>query len=328
MIKISSLMKAFCRSGVAALAVAAALPAVAQDYPVKPVRVVVGYAAGGGADALARTVSEGLSKVLGQSFVVDNKPGAGGMFAADTVAKAQPDGYSILLTDTQYVISPALFAKTPFNASKDLTGVSLMTDVPLFIAVKSSSKITSLRDLIEQAKANPGKFNYGSAGIGSLHHIAMESFKAAVGVDIVHIPYKGSGQSVIGFLGDETTILVASPPSIAQHIKAGTVKPLAVTSKVRSPYYPDVPPIADVAAGFDFSTELGILAPAATPKAVINKLSAAIAQVLRQPEVVDRINNGMGQTVIASSPEAYTANIASNLKRYETAVKISGAKVE
>ncbi len=323
-----SLVKLAWRAGALALGAALTATAVAQDYPAKPVKVVLGYATGGGADALARAVSEGLSRVLGQQFLVDNKPGAGGLMAGDIVAKAAPDGYTLLLTDTQYVISPALFSKVPFDASKDLTGVSLMTHVPLFIFTKATSNINSLREFIDLAKANPGKYNYGSAGVGSLHHIAMESFKSSLGLDITHIPYKGSGQSVIGFLGGETTVLIASLPSIQAYIKAGTVKPLAVTSLHRSQYLPDAPPVADFAPGYDFATELGILAPAGTPRAVVNKLSAAIAQVLKQPEIVDRVNNGMGQTIVASTPDAYSANITANLKRYATAVKISGAKVD
>lgn len=321
-------LKAFCSTGIAGWLILASNPAVAQEYPARPVKMVVAYAAGGGADALARTVGEALTQQTGQTFVVENKPGAGGIPAADMVSKAPADGYTILLTDTQYVITPALFAKLPFDPRHDLVGVSLMTRVPFFFAVKTSSHIDSLQQFIDLAKANPGKYNYGSAGIGSLHHIAMESFKTAMGIDIIHVPYKGSGQSIVGFLGGETTITVASLPSILPYIKAGTVKLLAVTSGQRWPQTPDVASVAEFVPGYDFTTELGIMTARGTPPAVISKLSASIAQALKRPEVVDRVNNVMGATVVGSTPEVYTTNISANLERYATAVKVSGAKVQ
>ncbi|GGX17607.1 MFS transporter [Pigmentiphaga litoralis] len=290
--------------------------------------MVVAYGAGGGADALARTVSEALTQQTGQTFVVENRPGAGGIPAADMVSKATPDGYTVLLTDTQYVITPALFAKLPFDPRHDLVGVSLMTRVPFFFAVKTSAGIDTLQQFIDLAKANPGKYNYGSAGIGSLHHIAMESFKTALNLDITHVPYKGSGQSIVGFIGGETTVTVASLPSILPYIKQGTVKLLGVTSAQRWPQTPDVISIAEYVPNFDFTTELGIMATRGTPPAAIAKLSKEIAVALKRPEVVDRINNVMGAAVVGSTPEAYTSNISQNLERYATAVKVSGAKVQ
>ncbi|WP_189612927.1 Bug family tripartite tricarboxylate transporter substrate binding protein [Pigmentiphaga litoralis] len=325
---LSRVLKAYCIVGCAAFGVLTGSHAVGQEYPARPVRMVVAYGAGGGADALARTVSEALTQQTGQTFVVENRPGAGGIPAADMVSKATPDGYTVLLTDTQYVITPALFAKLPFDPRHDLVGVSLMTRVPFFFAVKTSAGIDTLQQFIDLAKANPGKYNYGSAGIGSLHHIAMESFKTALNLDITHVPYKGSGQSIVGFIGGETTVTVASLPSILPYIKQGTVKLLGVTSAQRWPQTPDVISIAEYVPNFDFTTELGIMATRGTPPAAIAKLSKEIAVALKRPEVVDRINNVMGAAVVGSTPEAYTSNISQNLERYATAVKVSGAKVQ
>jgi tripartite-type tricarboxylate transporter receptor subunit TctC len=325
---LSRVLKAYCAVGCVAFGGLTGSNAAAQDYPTRPVRMVVAYGAGGGADALARTVSEALTQQTGQTFVVENRPGAGGIPAADMVSKATPDGYTVLLTDTQYVITPALFAKLPFDPRHDLVGVSLMTRVPFFFAVKTSAGIDTLQQFIDLAKANPGKYNYGSAGIGSLHHIAMESFKTALNLDITHVPYKGSGQSIVGFIGGETTVTVASLPSILPYIKQGTVKLLGVTSAQRWPQTPDVIAIAEYVPNFDFTTELGIMATRGTPPAAIAKLSKEIAVALKRPEVVDRINNVMGAAVVGSTPEAYTSNISQNLERYATAVKVSGAKVQ
>lgn len=324
----SLVLTAFCRISLFASLLCAAVPAHAEDYPARPVKVVVAYAAGGGADALARTVSEALSQSLGQPFVVENKSGAGGIPAADMVAKSAADGYTLLLTDTQYVITPAMFDKLPFDPRKDLVGVSLMTRVPLYFAVKTSAGIDSLKQFIALAKADPGRYNYGTAGIGSLHHIAMEAFKKDLGLDITHVPYRGSGQSVVGFMGGETTVLVASLPSILPYVKAGTVKLLAVTSAQRALQMPEVPAVAESVPGYDFSTELGILAPAGTPAPVAAKLSSAIAQALARPAVAERVSNIMGASAVGSSPEAYASNLSTNLERYATAVKVAGAKLQ
>jgi tripartite-type tricarboxylate transporter receptor subunit TctC len=301
----------------------------ATDYPNHPVKIVVAYAAGGGADALARLMSQRLQEQTGQPFVIENKPGAGGIVASEVVAKAPADGYTLLLTDTQLVITPSLFDKLPYDTHKDLKGVSLMTSVPLFIAVKKSEKIDSLKDLITQAKANPGKYSYGSPGIGSLHHIAMEWFKHSLGLQITHVPYKGSGQSVVGFLAGDVQVLVASLPAILQHVKSGNVKLLAVSSLQRSPQAPDVPTIAEAAIpGFDFATEIGILAPAGTPPEAVAKLNAEITKALKHPDSVKRITEVMGAVPVGSTSEAYDKALTEGLDRYAKAVKISGAKAE
>ena len=262
----------------------------AQPYPSKPVRVVVPYAAGGGADALARTVAAKLQESLGQPFVVDNRPGAGGIGGTEAVARAPGDGYTLLLTDTQIAITPALFPKVPFDVRKDFRAVTLMTAVPLYFAVKTTSGLNSLEDLITRAKAQPGKLRYGSAGVGSLHHIAMESFKSALGLDIVHVPYRGSGQSIVGFMADDVQILVASFPSMLGHMKSGTVKLLANTALRRSTQAPDVPAISESVSGFDFASELGVLAPTGTPQDVIDRLATEIGKALATPDVIKRIS--------------------------------------
>jgi tripartite-type tricarboxylate transporter receptor subunit TctC len=312
------------------VAVTAVAPAAyAADKTNRPVKIVVAYAAGGGADALARLMAQRLQEQTGQPFVVENKPGAGGIVGAEMVAKSPADGYTLLLTDTQVVITPSMFDKLPYDTLKDLKGISLMTSVPLFIAVKKTEKIDSLKDLIAQAKANPGKFSYGSPGIGSLHHIAMESLKHSLGVQITHVPYKGSGQSVVGFLAGDVQVLVASLPAILQHFKTGNVKLLAVSSLQRSPQAPDVPTIAEVALpGFDFATEIGMLAPGGTPPDVVAKLNTEIVRALKNPDSVQRITDVMGAVPVGSTSEAYNKRLAEGLDAYAKAVKISGAKAE
>jgi tripartite-type tricarboxylate transporter receptor subunit TctC len=301
---------------------------MAQGYPNKPVKIVVPYAAGGGADTLARAIGQRLGDTLGQPFVIDNKPGAGGISATEFVAKSPADGYTMLLTDTQFVVTPALFTKLPYDPRKDLKGVSLMTVVPLFIAVKTSDGIGSLKDLIALIKANPGKFSYGSAGVGSLHHIAMESLKHSLDLDIVHVPYKGSAQSVTGFLSGDVKVLIASFPTIIQHVKAGTVKLLAATSLERLPEAADVPAVSELLPGFDYATEIGMLVPAGTPPDVVAKLSTEIARILKEPDMIKRVKEGMGAIPVGSTSEAYTRNLDANLDRYAKAVKLSGAKVD
>ncbi|MGE4241519.1 Bug family tripartite tricarboxylate transporter substrate binding protein [Ramlibacter sp.] len=305
-----------------------ALGAAHATYPERPIRFVVAYAAGGATDSLARAVSERLASEFKQPVVVDNRAGGGGTIAAEQVARAQPDGHTLLVTDTQYVITPYLIPKLSFDPKKDLVPVTLMASMPVYVAVKTSAGIHSINELVTRARGNPGKLSYGSAGVGSLHHIAMEAFKQSARLHVVHIPYRGSGQSIAGFLAGDVDVLVASMSAIAPHVKAGTVKLLASSGGTRAPQSPDVPSLSEVVPGYDYSTEIGVFAPAGTPRDVIEKLQATVAAVLKSPSLTERVTHSMGGAVVGSTSEAYQRNVQHNLDRYSTVVKASGAKLD
>jgi tripartite-type tricarboxylate transporter receptor subunit TctC len=315
-----------------AVAVLAVLPAVfpgaavSQEYPNRPAKILVPYAAGGAADTVARITAQRISETLGQQFVVENRPGAGGIGAAVAVAKSVPDGYTLLLAEsTQVSLNPFLFSKLPYDPVKDFAPVSLIVRAPVFLLVHPSANINSVPDLIAAAKAHPGKLNYASSGIGSIHHIGMEAFKAALGLDIVHVPFKGAGQSVPAFLGEGLTLLVAAAQSVESHVAAGKAKYLTVFADTRSPSSPNTPAAAEFVPGYDFTSQMGILAPAGTPPAIVAKLSAEIAKSTKHADTVRRLA-GAGLEPVGSTPEAYGNAIRRNLEKFEAAVRISGAK--
>lgn len=302
--------------------------ASAQTYPAKSVRMIVPYTPGGAPDVLARLLGQRLTESMGQQFVVENRPGAGGIYAAETSAKSPPDGYVMFFSDIQQLaINPYMFNKLPYDPAKDFAPVMLVGSIPLFIVAQSSLNMNTLAELVTHARANPGKFTYGSAGIGSIHHITMESLKAALGLDIVHVPYKGAGQAVPAFIGGEVSLVVSAYPALAAHVKTGKAKFVAITSSNRMPQAPEAAPVADMVPGFNFSSELGVVVPAGTPPAIVSRLNAEIGKALQHPEVNQKLT-AMGFVLIANSPEAYAENIRSNLQVFSKAVKISGAKPE
>ena len=316
------------RLGLAVALAACCASLSAQDYPSRPVRMLVPYAAGGAPDVFARLVGQRLALTLGQQFVVENRPGAGGISASEAVAKAPADGHVLLVADIpQLAINPYLFSKLPYDPVKDFAPVSLLATIPNFLVIQPSEPVKSLPEFVALAKSRPGQLNYGSAGIGSLGHIAMESFKAALGLDIVHVPYKGSGQSVPAFLSGDVTMLITTLAAVAPHIKSGKSKPLAVTSIQRSPLAPEVPTVSEVIPGYSFAGEIGVLAPAGTPPAIVSRLSGEIAKALKHPEVAQRLA-ALDAVAVGNTPEAYAENIRRNLERFAKAVKISGAKAE
>ena len=302
--------------------------AQAQDYPNRAVRLIVPYAAGGAPDVFARVIGQRLSDALGQQFIVENRPGAGGISASEAVAKAAPDGYTLLVPDVpQTAINPYMFSKLPYDPAKDFAPVSLIATIPLFLVTQPSAQVNTVAELIAAGKAAPGKMNYGSAGIGSLHHILMESFKASLGLDIVHVPYKGSGQSTPAFIGGDLSMLVTAIAAIGPHVKAGKARLIAVTSSARSPLAPDVPAVSETIPGYDFVSEIGLLAPAGTPQPVIAKLAAEVAKAVRHPDVVQRLT-ALGAVPVGNTPEAYGEMMKRNLVRYAKAVKDSGARAD
>jgi tripartite-type tricarboxylate transporter receptor subunit TctC len=301
----------------------------AQGYPSKPIKIVVPYAPGGLPDTMARVLAAKLGDPLGQQIVVENVPGAGGINGVEQVVKAQPDGYTLLVADVgQIAINPHIFSKLPYQPLKDLAPVSLIGTSPLYLVAHPSVPVNTLKELVALAKAQPGKLNYGSSGIGSIHHLSSEALKAGFGIDIVHVPYKGTGQSVPALLGGQVSLLYSALPSIAGHLKDGKVKMLAISTLKRSPQTPDVPTVAESGIpGYDFVAEIGLLAPANTPREVINRLSAESAKAVKQADVVQRFAT-LGIDPVGSTPEAYAAINKADYEKYAKLVKTSGAKIE
>jgi len=301
----------------------------AQGYPNRPVKIVVPYAPGGLPDTMARVVAIKLGESLGQQAVVENKGGAGGISGVTDVVKAAPDGYTLLVADVgQIAINPHVFSNLPYEPLKDLTAVSLIGVSPLYLVAHPSVKANSLKELVALAKAEPGKLNYGSSGIGSIHHLATEALKSGFGIDIVHVPYKGTGQSVPALLGGQVALLYSALPSIAGHLKDGKVKMLAISTAKRSPQTPDVPTVAESGIpGYEFVAEIGLLAPAGTPREIVSRLSAEVAKAVKQHDVVQRFSQ-LGIDAVGSTPEAYAAANKADYDKYAKIVKATGAKID
>jgi tripartite-type tricarboxylate transporter receptor subunit TctC len=305
-----------------------ALAQGARPYPDKLVKVVVGYSPGGLPDTIARLIGVKLSEMWGQQFVVENKPGANGILGADTVAKAAPDGYTLLMTDNStHAIIPFLFTKLPYDADRDLIPVSLTARAPLFLAVHPSVKANTFQELIAEIKAAPGKFSYGSSGIGSTHHLCMAYLAASLHLDMVHVPYKGTGQSVPALVAGQVPMVLSGYPTLAAHAKEGKIKLLAINSLKRSDLAPNVPAIAETIPGFDFAPTFGLFAPAGTPQDIMAKVGADVARVVKMPDIVERMK-ALGIEPIGASGEEWAKLLKADAERYSKAVKISGAKVE
>ncbi len=304
----------------------AAQPALAQDYPHKPIRMITPYPPGGPTDVLARTVSQKLAERLGQPVVIDNRPGASGMIGADLVAKAAPDGYTLLANASIHVINPSLYKNPPYDAIRDFAPVSLIAEVPLVLVVSADLGVKTVRELIARAKTSP--LNFASSGNGSAPHLAGEAFKIATGVSMQHIPYKGSGPAITDLIGGQVNLMFDSLPSSMPHIKSGRIIAIAVTTKKRSGALPEVPTVAESGVpGFDVSTWYGIWAPAATPPAIVRKVSAEVAAVVRLPDVRTRLAE-LGAEPVGNTPEEFTAYNRSELAKWAKIVKDSGATVD
>jgi len=299
---------------------------MAQEYPNKPIRLLVGYVPGGTPDLIARVVGNKLSQVLGQPVVIDNRPGAGGTLATELVARAPADGYTLLLGETgQLVIAPFITKNLRYDTLRDLTPIAFLGSTPLVLVVNAkTSGLKNIGELLREAKTKPGT-HYGSSGVGTIHHIATEALLSDAGVSMSHVPYKGSGQSVPAILSGEIPLLMTSLTAVFSHVKAGTVRVLAVTTGARYKETPDVPSVSEFVKGYDFASESGILGPANLPPEIVEKLSKALKEVMASPEVLEKLAGG---SVIPTwtTPEGYRENIVVNLKKYERAVKAS--KVE
>jgi tripartite-type tricarboxylate transporter receptor subunit TctC len=298
------------------LALLSCTSVLAQDYPYKPIRMIVPYPPAGGTDIVARVVNEPLSTLLGQPIIIDNKGGAAGNLGTDLAAKAAPDGYTILFTLSSHTINPKLYAKLPFDAEKDFAAVSLAAYIPQILVVHPSVPVNNIAELIAYAKSRPGKLNYASVGVGSPGHIAGELFKLKTGVDIVHVPYKGGGPAVSDTIGGQVQMLFVSMPAAWQHVKSGRLKAIAVASDKRSVTAPDVPTIAEQGVDCVVNSWYGALVPAKTPPAIVAQLNTAMVKVLRSPDVRERLF-AQGAEAASSSPAEFEHLIKDELKKWE-----------
>jgi tripartite-type tricarboxylate transporter receptor subunit TctC len=320
--------RSFFGTAAACLAIAATGPVHAQSYPSKPIKLVVPYSPGGLPDTVARVLSQRLQTALGQPVVVENKPGASGAVAANTIAQAPADGYTLLITDgPMLAITPLLMQKPAYNAAKDFVPVSLVGTAPLFLAANPRVKADTLDELVAQAKANPGAFNYGSSGIGSIHHLTAEAMKAGLGIQVMHIPFRGSGNSVPAMVGGDVDLVFASPPSLMGFVKSGQAKLLAINSAKRSPLAPDVPALAEKIPGFDFAFTVAVLAKTGTPREPIDKISAEIARIVKQAVVIEQLQKA-GVDPIGEGPEQLAKALRAESMRITAAAKLANLKPE
>jgi tripartite-type tricarboxylate transporter receptor subunit TctC len=312
------------------LALVAAQPALAQgDYPNKPVRMIVGFAAGGISDVLGRAVAITLSKQLGQQVLVENKPGAGTTIAGDAVARSAPDGYTLWLQDiTTHAINAALYTKLPYDSVRDFTYVSMIASTPLMLVVHPTTNVHSVRELIGLLKANPGKLSYGSSGNGTIVHLAGEMLRQAAGVEVLHVPYKGSNPATQAILGGEVTFVFSTMPPAISNARAGKLRALAVTTPRRVPAAPEVPTMIESGLrDFDVVLYSGILGPKGMEAAVVKKLNAAFAATVRAPEM-QKVYEQLGADAIVMTPQQFEAETEQEIAKLAPLVKASGAKVD
>ena len=321
------------RTLLASLAVAAAgalpLGALAQNFPTKPITIIVPFSAGGTTDILARIVGQGLTTELGQSDVVDNKPGAGGNIGGSLAAKAAADGYTLFMgTVGTHAINQSLYKKMPFDPVKDFAPLSRVATVPNLLVAHPSQPFKTVKEMIAYAKANPGKITFGSPGSGASPHVSGELFKSMTGTDLLHIPYKGSAPAMTDLLGGQTSVMFDNMPSAIQHVRSGKLRPIAVTTAKRSPELPDVPTIAEAGVpGYEATSWFGMFAPAGTPKPVLDKLHAALIKVLNQADVKKKIAE-QGGDVVAETPAQFAAFIKAESVKWGKVVKESGATAD
>ena len=307
---------------IAAFATLVAAPAAAQTYPAKPIKVYVGYAAGGAVDLIARAVGQKISGPLGQSIVVENKPGAGSNIAIRATIDSAPDGYTLLLAANALAANMALYQPQPFDAERDLAPVSFVGRVPVVIAASTTNaEMASIKRLVELAKAKPGTVTFATPGNGSTPHLAVELFARAAGVSLAHVPYKGGAPAITDTIGGQVALVAVNALEVQPHVKAGRLKVLAVMSPTRSPALPDVPTIAESGfPGFEASVWYGFMAPAATPKAVIERLHAEVQKALVTPEVRERMA-AVGGEAVPSSIADFAALIRADRQRYDKLVR-------
>jgi len=300
----------------------------AQDYPNRPVKIIVPFGAGGPADLYSRVLAQHLSEALKQSFVVEDRPGAGSVIGTDAVAKSAPDGYTLLAMSNTHTTNESLLPNKPFALMRDFVAVTPINSSDLVMVVHPSVPAKNLQEFIALAKGKPGALNYASSGPGTPYHMAGELFKAMSGTDIVHVPHKGSGEARNSVLGGHVQMMFDAVPTMAENIKSGQVRALGVTGTKRSAVLPDVPTIAEAGVpGYESTIWLGLMAPIGTPKPIVDKLNAEIAAIMRRPDVVQSWA-AQGAEPTFMTPEQFEAFLRKDIEKWANVVKISGAKAE
>lgn len=300
----------------------------AQTYPNRPIRFVVPYPPGGFNDTLARTVGARLQAVWGQPVNVDNKPGGGTTIGTDAVAKAAPDGYTLFIVPFAFAVNPSIFKKLPYDPLRDIAPITLAATTPNLLVVGPAVPANSVAEVLALAKSKPGVLNYASTGIGSSNHLSMEKFKQMAGVDITHVPYKGSGPAVTDLLGGQVGLMFDNIPNVIQHVKAGKLKALAVTSAKRSPHVPEVPTVAESGVpGYEVSVWFGIGTTGGTPPAIIDKLNTEIVKTLNLPEVREKFSS-QGVDVVGSSAAQFATHLREQSALWAKVVKEAGVTPE
>jgi tripartite-type tricarboxylate transporter receptor subunit TctC len=314
-------MKRFTPLAALALALSGTA-ALAQNYPTKPVRIIVPFPAGGAVDVMGRTFGQKFSETFGQQFIVDNRPGAGGNIGADAVAKAAPDGYTFLLTTTGHAVAPSLYRKLPFDPIKDFAAVSQATSTYL-VLVANPSMPNTLKEIVELAKKQPGKLNYAHTGLGVAPHLVGEMLKHAAGVDIVMVSYKGDAQTVPAMLSNESQLGFSPPTTVVTHIKAGKLKAIAQSGTRRGSALPDVPTVTE--AGFPGATYVGwvgFFAPGGTPREILNRVSSEVSRTLKMPDVADKVPSWGGEAA-GTTPEEFAQKYRSDIALYAKVIKLA-----
>lgn len=321
-------MKTFVSMAIGLAALAAAQAGDAQTYPAKPIRVVIPFPPGGAADALLRPLAPRLSEILGQQAVVDTRAGANGNIAAEIVARAPADGYTLLFGNSSLPISMTLYDKLAFDAVKDFTPISFVAFTPSVLVVHPSIPVKTIKDVIALARKNPGKLNFGSGGVGNTMHLAAALLNTMAGINMVHIPYKGAGPAVIDVIGGQCDMVFVNIAPVLGHIRAGKLNPIAVTSKARSSVLPQVPTVAESGMpGYESTTWYGFLGPAGLPKEVVARLNNAIAAAAGTKDMRERYV-GLGAEPETSTPEQFAAYLKNDIGNWAKVVKASGAKAE
>ena len=309
---------------------AAALPAVshfawAQSYPTRPVRLVVGFPPGGGTDIIARLIGQWLSERLGQQLVIENRPGAGSNIATEGVVRAAADGYTLLLVSAAHAINATLYDRLNYNFLRDIAPVAGVIRVPNLMEVNPSLPPKSVPEFIAYAKANPGKVNYASGGNGTAQHLAGELFKTMTGVDMAHVPYRGDAPALTDLIGGQVQVMFGNMPSSIEHIRAGKLRPLAVTTAARSEALPDLPPVGDFVPGYEASTWQGLGAPGNTPAEIVDKLNKEINAALSDPKIKARLAD-LGGTVLSGSPADFGRLIADETEKWGKVIRAANIK--
>lgn len=310
---------------VVGIALTGANGAGAQAYPAKPVRVIVDSGAGGSVDTLGRLLSQKLSASMGQQFVVENRAGSGGVIGTEIAAHSAPDGYTLLMAYGSHVINPTLYPKLPYDTVKDFAPITQVAVQPLLVVIHPSLPVKSMKDLIALAKAHPGQLNYGSAGAGSGGHLATEILCSMAGIKMTHIPYKGSAPAMFDVVAGNTQLMILTLITSLPQVRAGKLRAIGITSAKRSPIVPDVPTVKETVPGYEVEVSYFLLAPAGTPKAIIDKLHAESAHALKQKDVIERLERD-GAEPVGNTPEQTARYIDDEIVKWGKAVKASGAK--